>query len=93
MCSAHRLMMLYMCVKFLESQMVFNLQIRHKYMCACVEMVVFNVQRAITSELGNLKLWFMHSVCCPMVLYICVKFHENISNRTELWSRQECPRC
>ena len=58
-------------------QTVFNLQSRYEYM---VEIVIFNVQRAITPQLGKPKLWFMHSACCPMMLYICVTFHENISN-------------
>ena len=44
-----------------------------------VEMAIFNVQRAITQELGKPKLWFMHSACRLIVLYSCVKFPENIS--------------
>ena len=35
----------------LISQMVFNLQSRHKYM---VEMAMFNVQRAIIPKVGKL---------------------------------------
>ena len=45
-----------------------------------VEVAIFNVQRAITPETRNPMLWYMCSACCPMMLYICVKFHENISN-------------
>ena len=59
------------------SQMVFNSQSGHKYM---VEMALFNVQRAITPKVGNQVLWFMCSAHHSMMLYIYVKFHENISN-------------
>ena len=70
--------MLYVCQKFHnKSQMVFNLQSRHKYM---VEMAMFNVQRAITPKGGKPELWFMSSACRLIVLHICVKFRENILN-------------
>ena len=45
-----------------------------------MEMAIFNVQRAITPNVGRPELWFMCSACCLMVLYICVKFSENIAN-------------
>ena len=64
-------------------QTVFNLQSGHEYM---VEMAMFNVQRAITPKEGNRELLFMCSVCRFMVLYICVKFCENITNGVSLWS-------
>ena len=68
------------------SQMVFSLQSGHEYM---VEMAVFNVQRTITPKLGKPKVWFNSSACCLMVLYIPVKFRENISNsiRVMQWTR------
>ena len=59
------------------SQTVFNLQSRHEYM---VEMAMFNFRRAITPKVGKPELWFMCSACCPIVLYIYVKFKENITN-------------
>ena len=59
------------------SQTVFRLQCSDKYM---VEVAIFNVQRAITPKLGKPQLRFMHSAYCLMVLYICVKFCENITN-------------
>ena len=34
-----------------------------------VEMAILNVQMAITSELGNPKLWFMHSAHGVLHLY------------------------
>ena len=45
-----------------------------------VEMAMFKVQRAITPKVGKPKLQLMCSACCPMVLCICVKFRENITN-------------
>ena len=59
------------------SQTVFNLQSGHKYI---VEMAMFNVRRAITPKAGKPELGFTCSVCCLKVLYICVKFGENISD-------------
>ena len=43
-----------------------------------VEMAMFNVQMVITQKAGKIELWFMCSVHRHMVLYICVKFRENI---------------
>ena len=66
------------------SQMFFNLQSRHKYM---VEMAMFNVQRAITPNVGKLELLFMCSAHHLIVLYICVKFGENISDGIRVMDR------
>ena len=51
-----------------------------------VEMIMFNVQRAITANVGKPELWFMCSASCLIVLYICVKFRENIE-RTRVHSK------
>ena len=59
------------------SQRVFNLQSVHEY---TVEMAMFNVQRAITPQVGKPELWIMCSACHLIVLNMCVMFHENISN-------------
>ena len=81
MCSAHCFIELYIYVKLLEiSQIVFNSHSGRDYM---VEMAIFNVQRAITPKVGNPKLCFM----CSALLYICVKFLENISNDLQLTQR------
>ena len=40
----------------------------------------FQFQRAITPKIRNPELRFLCSAHCLMFLYICVKFHENISN-------------
>ena len=60
---------------------VFNLQSGHDYM---VKMDIFNVQRAISPKVSKPELQFKCSACCLTVLYICVKFPENISNGFEL---------
>ena len=56
------------------SQTVFKLQSGHVSM---TEINIFNVQSAITAAQENrvMNLEFLHRL---MVLYICVKFHENI---------------
>ena len=41
---------------------------------------MLNVQRAITPKVSKPELRFMCSARCLIVLYICVKFHENILN-------------
>ena len=54
----------------------------------------FQFQRAITPKLCNQDLRFLRSASHLMLLYICVKFHENISNsfwvteRTQFCDRQ-----
>ena len=45
-----------------------------------MEMVIFNIQRAITLKVGKQDLQFMCSAHCLMVFNICVKFHENMSS-------------
>ena len=54
----------------------------------------FQFQRAITPKIRNPELRFLRSARRLMLLYICVKFHENISNgflvteRTRFCERQ-----
>ena len=43
-----------------------------------VEMVIFNIQRTITLNVGKPELQFMCSACHLIVFNICVKFHENM---------------
>ena len=45
-----------------------------------VETAIFNIQRAITLEVGKQELHFMCSACHLMVFNICVKIHENMSS-------------
>ena len=73
MCSASRLIVLYICVKLHENI---------KQTWVIVEMAIFNiyyVQRTATPKGGLPKLHFLYSAHCLMVLHICEKFH-NISN-------------
>ena len=55
--------------------MVFELQSGHDNIA---KFTIF--QRAITPKIGSPELRFLRSACRLMLLYICVKFHENISN-------------
>ena len=54
-----------------------------------VEMAMFNVQRTITPKVDNPELWFMCSAHSLIVVYICVKFCENIldSIRVMVWEQ------
>ena len=52
-----------------------------------VEMAMFNVQRALTPKVGKPELQFMCSACCLIVIYICVKFGENISDGIKVMER------
>ena len=65
---------------------VLNFMSRCKYM---VNMAMFNIQRAITPKVGKPELQSIGSASCLILLYICVKFRENISNGFQLteWAR------
>ena len=52
-----------------------------------VELAMVNVQRVIIPKVGKPELWFMCSTLRLMVLYICVKFSENISNGIRVTER------
>ena len=39
-----------------------------------------NIHEENNSEKMLLELWFLFSAYCPMKLYICSKFHENIDD-------------
>ena len=68
------------------SQTVSQLWSRHEYI---IEMTMFNVQMAITLKVGKPELWFMCSAHCLMVLYIAVKFPENISNSIRVMEQKQ----
>ena len=40
----------------------------------------YNVKRAVTPIADNSELWFLRSSHHIMVIYICIKFQENISD-------------
>ena len=52
-----------------------------------VELVMFNIQRAITLKVGKPELRFLCSARRLIVLHICVKFHENISDGIRVMTR------
>ena len=54
-----------------------------------VEMAMFNVQRAITPKVDKSELQFICSAHHLIVLYICVKFHENISDGISVMERTQ----
>ena len=56
---------------------VFELQSGHK---PYRKIYYFQFLRAITPKIHNPELQFLRSARRLMLLYICVKFHENISN-------------
>ena len=79
MCSVRLLIVLYIYVKFPENiSNSFQLTERTRYYM--VEMAMFNIKRAITPKVDKPELWFMCSTCPLTVLYIYVKFGENISD-------------
>ena len=43
-------------------------------------ITIYNVQRAVTPKVGNSELRFLCSAHQILVIYICIKFQENISN-------------
>ena len=68
-------------LKYLEQ---FSTYSGHKY---TVEMAMFNVQRSMAPKVCKPELRFMCSACRLIVLYICVKFRENISNGFQFTER------
>ena len=97
MCSACCLKVIYICEMFHQNIWnCFQLQSRHKYM---VEMAMFNIQRTITLKVSKQEFRFMCSAPDLTVLYICVKFCENISNslqlteQTRVHGRNGCVQC
>ena len=48
---------------------------------------IVNTQRAITAKVGKPELQFMCSACRLMVINVCVKFHENMSNCFKVMER------
>ena len=43
-------------------------------------MTIVKLQREITTKLHRKELWFLCSARCLMMLYISMKFHDNILN-------------
>ena len=55
--------------------MVLKLQSRHDFV---LETATYKVQRGITKKIHKQELWFLHNARRPIVLNICMKFHEDI---------------
>ena len=79
MCSACRLIVFNVCVKFHE-----NMSSSFKVMERTQKI---NIQRAITSKVGNPELWFLCSARRLMVFNVCFKFHENMSSGFKVMER------
>ena len=43
-------------------------------------ITMYNAVKAVTRKAGNSELWFLSSAQHFMVIYICIKVQENISN-------------
>ena len=54
-----------------------------------VEMVIFNIQRAINLKVGKQELQFIWFACHLMVFNICVKFHESMSSGFKVMERTQ----
>ena len=80
MCSARRLMVFNVCVKFHE-----NVSSGFKVMERTRKIV--NTKRAITQKVDEPELRFMCSARRLMVLNACVKFHENMSSGFKVMER------
>ena len=80
MCSARRLMVFNVCVKFHE-----NVSSGFKVMEWTRKIV--NTKRAITPKVDKPELRFMCSACRLMVFNVLVKFHENMSSGLKVMER------
>ena len=78
MCSAHHSMMLYIYVKFHEN--FSNGFLLTEWTLVHGRNGYIPCSKGNNSRTRNPTLWFICSACCLIVLYICVKFSENISN-------------
>ena len=54
-------------------------------------ITIDNVQRAVTPKAGNSELQFLCFANCIMVIYICIKFQEIISNSFQVteWTQKK----
>ena len=80
MCSARRLMVFNVCVKFHK-----NVSSGFKVMERTRKIV--NTKRAITQKVDESELRFMCSARRLMVFNVCVKFHENMSSGFKVMER------
>ena len=75
-------MVIYICIKFQENiSNSFEVTEGHKYI---TEITIFKSSKGIIPKVGKPELPFLCSAPCLMMLYICVKFHQNIWNGFQL---------
>ena len=43
-------------------------------------ITISKLQKAVTPKVGKSELWFLCFANCTIVIYVCIKFQENISN-------------
>ena len=79
MCSASRLIVFNVCVKFHENM-------SSGFLSYGADTKI-NTQRAITPRIRKPELWFLCSARCHMVFNVCVKFHENVSSSFKIMER------
>ena len=79
MCSACRLMVFKLCVKFHE-----NMSSSFKVMEWTGKLLTHQGQKL--QKVGKPELRFMCSARRLMVFNVCVKFHENMSSGLKVWS-------
>ena len=51
------------------------------------------ISKGNNSKLYRQKLWILCSACHLMMLYICIKFHENILNGFQVMERTQIYHC
>ena len=56
-------------------------------------ITLYNGQRAIAQKAGNSEVWFLCSAHHIMVIYICIKFQENISNSFQVTEQTHYFQC
>ena len=66
------------------SEMVSNLQSGRYYLVEIAIFNIYDVQRAVSPKVGKPELWFLCSARRLLVLYVCVRLHEIISNGFQL---------
>ena len=84
MCSACRLMVFNVCVKFHEI-----MSSSFKVMELFVDTKIFNTQRTIIPKVGKPELRFMCFACRLIAFKVCMKFHKKLSGLFNLWSGHE----
>ena len=83
-------MLVNICIKFHEG--ILNVFLVIERTQPYRKIYYFQFQRAVTPKIHNPELQFLRSARRLMLLYICVKFNENISNgfrvteQTEGWT-------